>query len=86
MTSKPEHDNKHLDCAEIEKLVQRFLDDQLNEEENRMFEAHLEYCLPCDKKVEFEVKLKKMMKLKLKNKKTPDHLKEQLKNIIKSSN
>ncbi len=86
MTSKPEHDNKHLDCAAIEKLVQRFLDGQLNEEENRMFEEHLDYCLPCDKKVEFEVKLKKLMKLKLKNQNAPDHLKEQLKNIINGSN
>ncbi len=51
----------HFNCADIEKLTQRYVDGKLNEQENRLFEEHLEYCLPCDKKIQFELKLKKII-------------------------
>jgi anti-sigma factor (TIGR02949 family) len=55
-----------LNCADIEKFVQQYLDGLLSEEDNKLFEEHLDYCLPCDKKIEFEKKLKDVVKLKLK--------------------
>ena len=59
------HDNhKKYNCADVEKLAQRYIDNQLNEEERRLFDEHLEYCLPCDKKIQFEFKLKEIVQAK----------------------
>jgi hypothetical protein len=49
---------KRYDCGDIEHLYQQYLDNELNEEQKKLFEEHLEYCLPCDKKISFEMKLK----------------------------
>ena len=56
--------SSHFDCADIEKYVQQYLDNMLDEEKRRLFEEHIEYCLPCDKKVEFEKKFKEIIRLK----------------------
>ncbi len=56
--------SNHFDCADIEKYVQQYLDNMLDEEKRRLFEEHIEYCLPCDKKVEFEKKFKEIIRLK----------------------
>lgn len=61
----PSHDNhKKYNCADVEAMAQRYVDNQLNKEERRLFDEHLEYCLPCDKKVQFEFKLKEIVQSK----------------------
>lgn len=75
-------ENKKHNCDDIEKNVQKFLDNQLSEIEREAFEQHLDNCLPCDKKVEFEVKLKSILKMKAKEKNYPKELEEELKKII----
>ena len=75
-------ENKKHNCGDIEKNVQKFLDNQLSEIERKAFEQHLDNCLPCDKKVEFEVKLKSILKMKAKEKNYPKELEEELKKII----
>ncbi len=63
----PTQDNpKHFDCADVEQLAQRYVDNQLSENERRLFDEHLEYCLPCDKKIQFEFKLKEIVRSKAK--------------------
>jgi len=72
------HKKDKFDCADIEKYVQQYVDGALDDKEHQMFEEHLDYCLPCDKKTEFEKKLKTVVRLKVK-----EHLSEkQLKNRI----
>jgi len=78
MTSKKNH--KQYNCSDIEKLAQQYLDNQLDEKEKKLFNEHLEYCLPCDKKIEFEQKLKEIIHKKLSHKEAVDNLKH---NIIK---
>ena len=68
-----------FDCANIEDRVQAYLDEQLSQKEVVLFEEHLDYCLPCDKKIEFEKKLKEIIKYKVAEKTCPDKLKEELK-------
>jgi anti-sigma factor (TIGR02949 family) len=75
---------KKYDCAEIEKRVQAFLDNQVSDKELLMIEDHLSYCLPCDKKVEFERRLKEIIKHKAAENEYPKVLDEELKKIIKS--
>ncbi len=75
---------KKYDCAEIEKRVQAYLDNHLSDEEILMIEDHLSYCLPCDKKVEFEQKLKEIIKHKAAEKEYPKSLGDELKKIIRS--
>jgi len=77
-------EQKKYDCEEIEKRVQAYLDNQVSEEEINLIEDHLSYCLPCDKKVEFEKKLKAIIKYKATEKEYPKSLEEELKKIIKS--
>jgi len=72
-----------FDCDDIEKKVQAYLDGCLSSKEVVLFEEHLDYCLPCDKKIEFEKKLKDMIKVKGKEKTCPEHLKAELKKIIR---
>ena len=74
---------KKYDCAEIENRVQAYLDNQLSDEEILKFEDHLSYCLPCDKKVEFELRVKKLIKIKATEKDYPDSLDNELKKITK---
>jgi anti-sigma factor (TIGR02949 family) len=76
---------KKYDCAKVEKLVQAYLDDHLSDEEILKIEDHLSYCLPCDKKVEFEIKLKELIKHKASEKDYPKNLEEELKKIVENS-
>ena len=76
-------DKKKFDCKDIEKNVQAYLDDRLSEKEILKIEEHLSYCLPCDKKVEFEKRLKKLIKLRAAEKSYPKKLELELKKIIR---
>lgn len=83
----PTAENKKYNCSEIEKDVQKYLDSQMSEKEKEIFEEHLDNCLPCDKKIEFEVKLKSIMKKKLKETSYPKELEQDLKKMLsKDSN
>jgi anti-sigma factor (TIGR02949 family) len=81
MTSKQKHDN--YDCADIEELVQKFLDDSLDDKSKKAFEEHLEYCLPCDKKIEFEKKIRVLIKDKISPNLPSDKLNSKLTQLIK---
>jgi anti-sigma factor (TIGR02949 family) len=83
--SKPQNNTEKYNCADIEKLAQQFLDDQLNDEEQKRFEEHLDYCLPCDKKIHFEVKLKEIVRLKGKDDVPSDFLESKIKSILNDS-
>ena len=76
-------EQQKYDCAEVEKRVQAYLDNQVSDEELMKIEDHLSYCLPCDKKVEFEQRLKDIIKHKAAESKYPKALEEELKKIIK---
>ena len=77
-------EQQKYDCAEVEKRVQAYLDNQVSDEELLKIEDHLSYCLPCDKKVEFEKRLKDIIKHKAAENQYPKALEEELKKIIKS--
>ncbi|MCK5032107.1 MAG: zf-HC2 domain-containing protein [Calditrichia bacterium] len=79
---KTTEENKQFNCADVEKNVHKFLDNQLSDKEKEKFEEHLDNCLPCDKKIEFEVKLKSIMKIKAKENSYPQELEQELKKII----
>ena len=70
-------------CSEVKKKVQAYIDGQLTSEEAILFEDHLDYCLPCDKKVEFEKKFKSFLKIKAAKEPCPDSLKIELNKIVK---
>jgi mycothiol system anti-sigma-R factor len=74
--------SEKYDCAKIEKMAQLYLDNQLDDQQKKLFDEHLEYCLPCDKKIEFEKKLKEMIQVKLSNKDAVDNLRNKLSQII----
>lgn len=84
MESKKE--NTKYNCADIEKNVNAYIDNRLSNKEKILFEEHLDYCLPCDKKMEFELKLKEFVKFKVREDNYPSKLDIELKNIIKKSN
>jgi mycothiol system anti-sigma-R factor len=75
-------ENKKYNCSDVEKEVQKYLDDQLSDQEKVKFEEHLDNCLPCDKKIEFEVKLKSIMKIKSQENNYPQELEKELKKMI----
>ena len=74
--------NKHFNCADIERLTQRYIDNYLSEEETKLFNEHLDYCLPCDKKIEFELKLKDIIRVKLKEVVPEDFIKIRVNNLL----
>ena len=76
-------DMEKFDCKDVEKNVQAYLDDRLSENEILLFEDHLSYCLPCDKKIEFEKKLKELIRHKASEKSYPEKLESELKKIIR---
>jgi len=76
----------NFDCAEIEKYVQQYIDGVLDTERMKLFDEHLDYCLPCDKKVEFEKKLKDVVRSKLKRAVSDDKINNKINNIFKGLN
>ena len=77
------HDKDKFDCKDVERDVQAYLDNRLSENEVQLLEDHLSYCLPCDKKIEFEKKLKELVKLKSSENSFPDKLESELKKIVR---
>lgn len=84
MYSMKKTESEKYDCAEVEKRVQAYLDNFLSDEEILKIEDHLSYCLPCDKKVEFEKRLKTLIKHRASEKEYPKSLEEELKKIIRN--
>jgi len=80
MTSKKRAEK--YDCADIERLAQRYVDGNLNDAETTLFEEHLEYCLPCDKKIEFEIKLKEIVRIKAKEEFKKEELDAKLRDFL----
>jgi anti-sigma factor (TIGR02949 family) len=73
-----------LECKDLEKMLHAYLDHQLSKKELKLFEEHLEYCIPCDKKIEFETRLKKIIQIKAQEHTYPHALELELKKIIDS--
>lgn len=73
---------KKYNCDDIESLAQAYLDGFLSNKEVTLLEEHLDYCLPCDKKIEFEKRVKEIIKEKAKEQTLPDRVKEELKKMI----
>jgi len=73
---------KKFDCSDVEKKVQAFLDGKLDEAQLLLFEEHLDYCLPCDKKIEFEKKLRMIIKSRGTENSHPTKLDLELKRLI----
>jgi len=83
MTSKENHKHhQKYNCADVEKLAQQYLDNQLDDNQKILFNEHLEYCLPCDKKIEFEMKLKDIIKAKVRQEAPISKLKSRLSQIL----
>ena len=82
---KTSNKNVKFNCKDVENKVQAFLDDQLSPEDINLFVEHLDYCLPCDKKVEFEKKLREIIKFKASENSHPINLEKELKKIISNS-
>ena len=79
----PSQDNpKKYDCADIEQLAQKYIDNQLDELQRKLFNEHLEYCLPCDKKIQFEFKLREMVRNHAREQYSPDSLNSKIKQIL----
>ena len=83
MSQQHNHPNKY-DCADIEQLAQRYVDNQLNKQERGLFEEHLEYCLPCDKKIQFEFKLKEIVRKKAKKETPAEFSSSKIKDFLKN--
>ena len=75
--------NKKYDCKDIENQLHAYLDNQLPEEQKLLFEEHLDVCLPCDKKVEFEIKLKRFIQTRAQENSFPAFLENELLRVIK---
>ena len=73
---------KKWNCKDIEKHLHAFLDNQLSTEERNLFEKHLDYCLPCDKKIEFEQKLKQFIQYRAQEQSFPASLERDLLRVI----
>lgn len=73
---------KKYNCKDIEKRLHAFLDNQLSSEEKNLFEEHLDFCLPCDKKVEFEIKLKQFIQHRAQEENYPASLERDLLRVI----
>jgi len=74
-----------FDCKDIEKKFHAYLDGEMAQNDLALLEQHLAYCLPCDKKIEFEKKLRDVLKLKVHEKTIPGKLLADLKKIIQSA-
>jgi len=80
MTHDEEHSHLEHDCLEAIENIYAYLDGELDPEEARKFEHHLDHCRSCLSRKEFEFALsKRMQKLK---KEVPDALQDRLRDLI----
>ncbi|NOX90836.1 MAG: hypothetical protein GXO77_17690 [Calditrichaeota bacterium] len=82
--SSYQKNKQEFDCADIEEYVQQYLDNVLDEEKKRLFEEHIEYCLPCDKKIEFERRFKEIIRLKAKENLPHETIDKKLKELLEN--
>ena len=83
--SQQQNNTEKYNCGDIEQLAQQYLDNQLDDSEQKRFEEHLEYCLPCDKKIQFEVKLKEIVRSKGKEPVPSNFFNSKIKEILNDS-
>jgi len=66
--------------------VQQYIDGVLDSDTMKLFDEHLDYCLPCDKKVAFEKRLKDVVRIKVKKTMSQDKINDKINNILKDIN
>ena len=65
-------------CAKCEEMMQPYLDRELNEQQMREAEAHLDGCSYCRRRYRFEVSLRRYVRTAAAEKQMPPGLKERL--------
>ncbi len=76
MTDKP----KQLSCDEAIRMLFEFLDNELEQHDHAAMEAHLNQCRGCFSRMEFDKRLKHMIK-DADASSAPDELRERVKKI-----
>ncbi len=83
MKHEDEHSHLEHNCLEAIENVYAYLDGELDPEEAKRFEHHLEHCRSCYSRREFELALSKRIQKSGKNQ-APETLKNRLRDLIKN--
>ena len=76
-------EQKKIDCEEAIRKMLEYLDNELEHQDHESLEEHLNSCRSCFSRMEFEKRLKEMVKTVPKEK-VPDDLQERIRKITKS--
>jgi anti-sigma factor (TIGR02949 family) len=74
-----------IDCTEILRSLDAFLDGELSVEDSRHFEDHVAACFPCHERHEFRRVLRQVVRIKLCQADLPAGLAERIRGAIRSS-
>ncbi len=70
-------------CRRALELLADYLDREISEEELAFVEAHLSACGGCAERFEFEAKLIRVIKTKLRTVKAPEHLAAKIQEMLR---
>lgn len=73
-------DPREIECDEAIRMVLEYLDDELEKPDHHALEAHIHKCRSCYTRVEFEKRLKGMVK-EAPEISAPDNLKDRIKKL-----
>lgn len=73
-----------IDCNEILRSLDAYLDGELSVEDSRHFEDHVAACFPCHERQEFRRVLRQVVRIKLTRVDLPPGLAERIRGAINS--
>ncbi|HZA26887.1 MAG TPA: zf-HC2 domain-containing protein [Actinomycetota bacterium] len=73
-----------IDCNEILRSLDAYLDGELSVEDSRHFEDHVAACFPCHERQEFRRVLRQVVRIKLTRVDLPPGLAERIRGAIHS--
>jgi anti-sigma factor (TIGR02949 family) len=73
-----------IDCNEILRSLDAFLDGELSVEDSRHFEDHVAACFPCHQRQEFRRVLRQVVRIKLTRVDLPPGLAQRIRGAIHS--
>jgi anti-sigma factor (TIGR02949 family) len=76
-------EQKKIDCEEAIRKMLEYLDNELEHQDHESLEEHLHSCRSCFSRMEFEKRLKEMVKT-VTREKVPEDLQERIRKITKS--
>lgn len=75
-----------MDCKEVEKFLQFYIDRELDDDDRRMLEEHLASCAECRSQADYQRRFREAMRARIPRESAPEEFKERLVEAMTKAN